>query len=78
MFFEDWSIDYDLWGDTGAQTFAAAEAAVSALYGGGDDDYLVGGSGTDWLYQYDQGWLGNLTGFKYVFPTSAYTSHVSL
>ena len=40
MFFEDWSIDYDLWGDTGAQTFAAAEAAVSALYGGGDADYL--------------------------------------
>ena len=50
MFFEDWSIDYDRWGDTGAQTFAAVEAAVSPLYGGAGDDYLVGGSGTDWLF----------------------------
>ena len=50
MFFEDWSIDYDLWRDTGAPTFAAAEAAVSTLYGGGDADYLAGGGGTDWLF----------------------------
>ena len=46
----------------------AYDTAVVMLHGGG--------SGADWIYQYDAGWLGNLTGFKYVFPTSAYSSHV--
>ena len=54
---------------TGGKDASAYDTAVVMLHGGG-------GSGTDWLYQYDAGWLGNLTGFKYVFPTSAYTSHV--
>jgi len=35
-----------------------------------------GGSGTDWEYQYSQGWFGSLAGFKYVFPTSALSGHV--
>ena len=29
-----------------------------------------GGSGSDWRYQYSQGWFGDLAGLKYVFPTS--------
>jgi len=45
------------------------EKVVIMLHGGG-------GQGSDWEYQYDQGWLGNLTGLKYVFPTSALQSHV--
>lgn len=50
---------------TGGKDASAYDTAVVMLHGGG-------GSGADWLYQYDAGWLGNLTGFKYVFPTSAY------
>lgn len=45
------------------------DKVVIMLHGGG-------GSGADWRYQYDQGWLGNLTGYKYVFPTSHIESHV--
>ena len=29
-----------------------------------------GGSGSDWRYQYNAGWFGDLAGLKYVFPTS--------
>ena len=36
---------------------------VVLLHGGG-------GEGNDYVYQYQSGWLGNLTGMKYVFPTS--------
>ena len=54
---------------TGGKDAAAYDTAVVMLHGGG-------GSGADWQYQYDNGWLGNLSGFKYVFPTSAYSSHV--
>lgn len=45
------------------------EKAVIMLHGGG-------GSGQDYVYNYNQGWMGNLSGLKYVFPTSAYPSHV--
>jgi len=36
---------------------------IIMLHGGG-------GSGSDWRYQYDQGWFGDTSGLKYVFPTS--------
>jgi len=45
------------------------EKVVIMLHGGG-------GSGSDWEYNYEQGWFGNLEGLKYVFPTSAFESHV--
>jgi predicted esterase len=48
---------------------ATYRAAVILLHGGG-------GEGDDWRYQYEAGWLGNLSGLKYVFPTSRYPSHV--
>ena len=36
---------------------------VVMLHGGG-------GQGSDYIYNYNAGWFGSLTGFKYVFPTS--------
>ena len=45
------------------------QKVVIMLHGGGED-------GTMWEYQYEEGWFGSLTGMKYVFPTSAYPSHV--
>ena len=37
--------------------------------------------GTDWEYQYDQGWFGNLTGLKSVlpslYPTPAHPSNTT-
>jgi predicted esterase len=45
------------------------DKVVVMLHGGG-------GSGADWQYQYQQGWFGNMTGYKYVFPTSHIESHV--
>lgn len=45
------------------------EKVVVMLHGGGE-------SGSMWEYQYNQGWLGNLSGLKYVFPTTAFSSHV--
>ena len=30
----------------------------------------------DHAYNREQGWMGNLSGLKYVFPTSAHPSHV--
>ena len=45
------------------------EKAVIMLHGGG-------GSGSDYVYNYNLGWMGNISGFKYVFPTSAFQSHV--
>jgi len=54
---------------TGGGNRSKYERVVVLLHGGG-------GSGTDWQYQYQDGWFGNLTGLKYVFPTSAIPSHV--
>lgn len=45
------------------------EKVVILLHGGG-------GSGSDWQYQYTEGWFGDLAGMKYVFPTSALQGHV--
>lgn len=41
------------------------EKVVIMLHGGG-------GSGADWVTNYDKGWFGELRGLKYVFPTTAY------
>jgi len=58
---------------------------VTSVVGGSDpSDYQKvvimlhggGGSGTDWYYQYENGWFGDLSGFKYVFPTSRFSGHV--
>jgi len=54
---------------TGGLNHTSHEAVVIMLHGGG-------GSGRDWEYQYDAHWFGNLTGLKYVFPTSHFPSHV--
>jgi pimeloyl-ACP methyl ester carboxylesterase len=43
---------------------ASNYAKVAILLHGG------GGSGSDWLNNYNQGWFGNVTGIKWVFPTS--------
>lgn len=48
---------------TGGKDTSKYDKVCILLHGGS-------GSGTDWLYQYQQGWFGNLTGIKYVFPTS--------
>merc|ERR1719230_965271 len=45
------------------------EKVLIMLHGGG-------GSGSMWTYYYNQGLLGNTTGWKYVFPTSPISSHV--
>ena len=50
------------------------EGRGGVRHGGGDAPAAAAAAPTG--CQYDAGWLGNLSGFKYVFPTSAYTSHV--
>ena len=71
-------------GDTW-DSYSIAGMDVLSVTGGGDKGNYKkvvimlhggGGSGTDWRYNYDQGWFGDLTGMKYVFPTSAIPSHV--
>lgn len=52
----------------GGSDKTAYDRVVIMLHGGG-------GSGSDWYYQYSSGWFGNLTGIKYVFPTSARSGH---
>jgi predicted esterase len=54
---------------TGGKEKDKYDKVVIMLHGGG-------GSGSDWLYQYNQGWFGNLSGLKYVFPTSVLPYHV--
>jgi predicted esterase len=54
---------------TGGKDKDAYEKVVVLLHGGGMQ-------GTSWEYQYDQGWFGNLTGLKYVFPTTVLPGHV--
>lgn len=54
---------------TGGKAGTPYSKVVIMLHGGG-------GSGKDWEYQYQQGWLGNITGFKYVFPTTALAGNV--
>jgi len=44
------------------------EKVVVMLHGGGEDN-------TMWQYYYTSGWFGNMTGLKYVFPTTARTGH---
>jgi len=39
------------------------EKVIIMLHGGG-------GEGTDWKINYDQGWFGDTSGLKYVFPSS--------
>ena len=67
------------------QRYRVAGMDVISVTGGADKDQYGkvvvmlhggGGSGEDWLGVYTQGWLGDLTGIKYVFPTSAISSHV--
>merc|ERR1711908_258339 len=53
---------------TGGQNNPSYSKVVIMLHGGGGD-------GTNWEYQYSEGWFGDLTGFKYVFPTSARSGH---
>jgi len=48
---------------TGGQDKTNYGKVIVMLHGGG-------GSGSDWQYQYNSGWFGDMTGFKYVFPTS--------
>jgi len=71
-------------GDSWAH-YTVASMDVTSVTGGHDptkyDKVVVmlhggGGSGSDWEYTYQQGWFGNLSGFKYVFPTSSLESHV--
>ena len=56
--------------------YQVAGMDVLALTGAGPTEKVVvmlhggGGSGSDWRYQYDAGWLGNTSGIKYVWPTS--------
>lgn len=38
------------------------------LHGGGM-------SGDSWRYQYDQGWFGDISGLKFVFPDSRLTEN---
>lgn len=54
---------------TGGKDPHAYEKVVILLHGGG-------GQGTDWEYNYEEGWFGNMTGIKYVFPTSVLPGHV--
>lgn len=54
---------------TGGTDKSNYEKVVILLHGGG-------GSGSDWQYQYGDGWFGDLTGMKYVFPTSPLQGHV--
>jgi len=54
---------------TGGSDASAYSKVVIILHGGGQ-------SGDMWTGYYNQGWFGDLTGMKYVFPTSAISSHV--
>ena len=45
------------------------EKVVVMLHGGG-------ASGSEWVYNFQQGWFGNASGLKYVFPTSPLSGHV--
>ncbi len=64
--------------------YKVAGMDVMAVVGGKNQSYDTvvvmlhggGGSGSDWRYQYDQGWFGNISGFKYVFPTSPLEGNV--
>eukprot|EP00966_Prymnesium_polylepis_P118288 2734937-Prymnesium_polylepis.1 len=68
----------------GAQwdTYTVAGMDVTSLTGGSTHEKVVimlhggGQSGSMWPYYYQQGWFGNISGLKYVFPTSAIASHV--
>lgn len=71
----------------GTDTWANYKVAgmdVTSVTGGKNQSYnkvvimLHGGgaSGQEFVYNYDSGWFHNLTGLKYVFPTSAFPSHV--
>lgn len=53
----------------GGKDSKAYEKAVILLHGGGE-------SGAMWPALYSKNWFGNLTGIKYVFPTTAIHSHV--
>jgi predicted esterase len=59
----------DVMSVTGGSDKSSYEKVVVMLHGGG-------GKGSDWQYQYQSGWFGDLTGFKYVFPTSPLQGHV--
>ena len=48
---------------TGGHNKSNYEQVVILLHGGGLD-------GKSWEYNYNSGWFGNLTGLKFVFPTS--------
>jgi len=54
---------------TGGANKSSYDKVVIMLHGGG-------ASGSEFRYNYDQGWFGDITGFKYVFPTSPISSHV--
>lgn len=41
------------------------DKVVIMLHGGG-------GKGSDWVNTYNAGWFGDITGFKYVFPTAPF------
>ena len=54
---------------TGGHNKSNYEKVVVMLHGGG-------ASSQEWVLMYNSGWFGNLTGLKYVFPTSAIPSHI--
>lgn len=67
------------------QRYRVAGMDVISVTGGADKDQYDkvvvmlhggGGSGENWIGVYTQGWLGDISGIKYVFPTSAISSHV--
>lgn len=55
--------DMDIISITGGPIASDYEKVVILLHGGG-------GSGNDWLFNYQQGWFGDMTGLKFVLPTS--------
>ena len=54
---------------TGGDDKTDYDKVVIMLHGGG-------GSGAEWKYDYAKGYFGDLTGMKYVFPTSPLPYHV--
>ena len=76
-------------GTTKADTWAnysAGNMDVLSVTGGADGaDYskvvimLHGGGmkGSDWRSQYDSGWFGDITGYKFVFPTATFENPYS-
>ena len=54
---------------TGGSNETDYDKVIIMLHGGG-------GQGSDWEYQYEQGWFGDMSKLKYVFPTSALPGHV--